>query len=129
METKLLVSTFMQLISCIFCNSGFTSMLLFFKVLQRKLKLVYQTLFILYECWGLIKLLHQFHSKLIITFIFKLYLFSCFSRLSMVWLISSKLFLVTIFYAPLPIFCWASISFLLFFSTIFFFSVELFYLC
>ena len=56
-----------------FTIAGFTSMILFFKVLHFCFQLVYQTVFILDECYGLVNLPHQFHSKLNMALIFKLY--------------------------------------------------------
>ena len=67
-------------ILCCFTTAGFILMLLFFKVLQFCFHLVYQTVFLLDECSGLVNLPHQFHYKLNMALILKLYLFSFFSQ-------------------------------------------------
>ena len=97
-------------------------MLLFFKVLNFFPQLVYQTVFLLADCSGLVNLPHQFHFKLNMALILRLYLFSYFSQLFNGMAAFIQVSLATIFYAPCPIFCWDSISFLLCLSNILFFS-------
>ena len=60
-----------------FATVSFTSLLLFFKVLRFSFQLVYQNVFILDECSGLVNFPHQFHCNPNAALILKLYLFSC----------------------------------------------------
>ena len=110
-----------------FVTEGFTSMLILFKVLNFCFLLVYQNFSLLDDFSVLVNFPHQFYYKLNMAFIYKLYLFSCFSQFSIVWLISSKLVWKPYFmqypYFSFPIFCWASIRFLLYLSTVLFVSV------
>ena len=65
-----------------FSTEGFTSMLIFFKVLNFCFQLFYQTIFLLDEWSRLFNLPHQFHSKLNVALILRLHLFSCFPQFS-----------------------------------------------
>ena len=101
------------------CNIWFISMLLLFRVMPF-FQLVYQTVFILDEWSGLVKFLHQLHSKFNVT----LHLFSWFYQFSYGMAFFIWVNLATIFYASCPIFCWYSISLLFFLSTILFFLLR-----
>ena len=99
-------------------------MILSFKFLHFCFQLVCHPVFILDKCSGLVKLPHQFHSKLNVALIFKPYLFIWFFRCFNVMADFIQVSLATIFYVSCPIFWWGSIIFCLFLSTIFFFSLR-----
>ena len=103
-------------------NSGFTLMLLFFKVLQFCFQVVYQTVSPLDDCSGLVNFLHQLQYKLNVALILKLYLLRCFS-----WFLNDmadfiQVSLATIFHPIFVLFLFhillKLISFLFYLSTI-----------
>ena len=106
-----------------FATLGFKLMPLFLKVLHLCFQLVYQTFFLLDECSGLINMSHQFHYKLNVVLIFKLYLFRHFSHFFNGMSTFTHVSLTTIFYVSFPIFCWTPIIFVLYLSTLFFLSL------
>ena len=78
---------------------GFTSMIIFFKILQFCFQLVYQTVFLLDECSGFVNLPHQLHYKINVAFILKIYLYICFSPLFNGMAACIQVSLASIFYA------------------------------
>ena len=76
----------------LFVTAEFTLMLLFLKLLYFCFPLIYQTAFLLDDCSGLVKLPHQFHSKLKLCSSSNSIFSASFLSFSMVWLLSSKLF-------------------------------------
>ena len=106
-------------------------MIIFFKVLHFCFQLVYENIFILDECTGLANLSHQFNYKFNVVLIFKLYFFRFFFQffngmadfIQIVF--ATSFYAVSVIYLPHILF-WASISLILYLSTILFLSMRIF---
>ena len=114
----------MKLISCIDLKQRLDFNASFIKGPGFSPQLVYQTIFILDELFGLIKFQHQLHSKLNVALILKLYIFRCFYQFSNGMADLVQVSLATNFLAFYLIFCRDSIRFLLCLSTILFFPLR-----
>ena len=91
LETNLLISNFMQYISYIALKKLFHLDAYLLLGPAFLFTFFYQTVFLLDEWFILLKLLHQFHSNINVTLIFKIYLFGPLFSFSMVLLLLYKL--------------------------------------